>query len=349
MRHIPEEELHAYLDQALSRAQCVEIESHLAECTGCRAERDAIAALRDRTTALLTSLGPRRRQLAPPPFEELERRHAAAAALRHRRVQSALWAASLLAAIGLGWAASTFAHHGASLDGGTPATQVAHSTATPAPVRAAHPDTAAAPSAGAEATQQRVASSDRSRQPAVTEVSHQSRSGHAATESRPQPAAAPELTPLAAAPAEPSLARVSSSSMGPEPQTDLPGMWRTVSWDNARAETGEAVPHIDGLPVMQVQVQGTRAGDKPVMVVAQQLKSGQVIRTIEGPATDVSTLLSVGGGPVGGAPAAGSAPHGSGTMAMRRGDRMLAIDGPLPSDSLRAMIRRINAELRTDH
>ena len=36
MRHIPEDELHAYLDQALSRSQCVEIESHLAACPGAR-------------------------------------------------------------------------------------------------------------------------------------------------------------------------------------------------------------------------------------------------------------------------------------------------------------------------
>jgi hypothetical protein len=35
------------------------------------------------------------------------------------------------------------------------------------------------------------------------------------------------------------------------------------------------------------------------------------------------------------------------TMAMQRGDRMIAITGALPSDSLRAMIRRINAELRS--
>jgi anti-sigma factor RsiW len=48
MRHIPEDELHAYLDQALSRSQCVEIESHLAGCPSCRATRDGIAALRDR-------------------------------------------------------------------------------------------------------------------------------------------------------------------------------------------------------------------------------------------------------------------------------------------------------------
>src|SRR5512140_2609513 len=60
MRHIPEEELHAYLDQALSRAQCVEIESHLAACAGCSEARDGIAALRDRTTALLASLAPPR-------------------------------------------------------------------------------------------------------------------------------------------------------------------------------------------------------------------------------------------------------------------------------------------------
>jgi hypothetical protein len=33
-------------------------------------------------------------------------------------------------------------------------------------------------------------------------------------------------------------------------------------------------------------------------------------------------------------------------MTMRRGDRMLAITAPLPTDSLRAMIRRLNAERR---
>ena len=58
MRHIPEDELHAYLDQGLSRSQCVEIESHLAGCASCQAARDGIAALRDRTTALLARLAP---------------------------------------------------------------------------------------------------------------------------------------------------------------------------------------------------------------------------------------------------------------------------------------------------
>jgi hypothetical protein len=36
-----------------------------------------------------------------------------------------------------------------------------------------------------------------------------------------------------------------------------------------------------------------------------------------------------------------------GTMAMQRGDRMIAITGALPPDSLLAMIRRLNAEMRS--
>ena len=128
----------------------------------------------------------------------------------------------------------------------------------------------------------------------------------------------------------------------------LEGVWRTVSWDGARAETGgEAVPHIDGLPVVQVQVQSSEQGKRPLLVVAQQLASGEVIRTIEGPASDVSRLL--GRRPMSDPEPADSSSRptdGRGAdhaMAMQRGDRMLAITGKLPSDSLRAMIRRLNA------
>src|SRR5918994_1684105 len=101
MRHIPEDELHAYLDQALSRSQCVEIESHLARCAPCRAERDAIAALRDRTTALLATLTPPRR--FAPAAEVLRERAAARLARRADRWRAAMWAASVMFALGLGW------------------------------------------------------------------------------------------------------------------------------------------------------------------------------------------------------------------------------------------------------
>lgn len=135
-------------------------------------------------------------------------------------------------------------------------------------------------------------------------------------------------------------------------------MWRTMSWAGAQAEAGDQLPHIDGLPVVQVQVQTSDQGKQPLMVVAQQLASGEVIRTIEGPTSDVSHLLArrAMSDPTPSAPPSDSAPpkpspngadHTDRTMAMQRGDRMLVITGALPSDSLLAMIRRLNAEMRS--
>jgi hypothetical protein len=142
------------------------------------------------------------------------------------------------------------------------------------------------------------------------------------------------------------------------PRTDLDleldGMWRTMSWDGAQAESGDMVPHIDGLPVVQVQLQSGEQGKQPLMVVAQQLASGEVIRTIEGPMSDVSHLLArrtmsdPDSSPSGSESKDSRYPdHTDRTMAMQRGDRMLVITGDLPSDSLLAMIRRLNAEMRS--
>lgn len=51
--HVPEEEFHAWLDGALSRAQSAEIAEHLLGCLPCRAGRAEAVATRDRATALL--------------------------------------------------------------------------------------------------------------------------------------------------------------------------------------------------------------------------------------------------------------------------------------------------------
>jgi len=139
-------------------------------------------------------------------------------------------------------------------------------------------------------------------------------------------------------------------------EVELDGMWRTMSWDGAQAEAGDKLPHIDGLPVVQVQVQASEHGKVPLTVVAQQLASGEVIRTIEGPMNDVSHLLAkrTMSDPD---PSTSSTrsdtlkpsgpSHTDQTMAMQRGDRLLVITGALPSDSLLAMIRRLNAEMRS--
>jgi hypothetical protein len=324
MRHIPEEELHAYLDQGLSRSQCVEIESHLAGCPSCQRARDSIAALRDRTTALLAKLAPRRG--FPPAFESLRRRAAIEASVRRRRVHVAAWAASLVAALGLGW--------------------TAHYLIPPRPTEPVTAQQAAAPTAtlaiAKPAVLRPALKSSRAEKPAV----------------RRQPRrVAPEAVTVPPPPvvAPPSLELSSIHIPRAEFDLELDGMWRTMSWDGAQAEAGK-VPHIDGLPVVQVQLQASEQGKQPLMVVAQQLASGEVIRTIEGPTSDVSHLLAgrtMTDPDPGTAAADSSRPSGEGpshtgrTMAMQRGDRLLVITGALPPDSLLAMIRRLNAEMRS--
>ena len=332
MRHIPEEELHAYLDQGLSRSQCVEIESHLASCPSCQAERDGIAALRDRTTALLAKLAPPRG--FPPAFESLRRRAALEATAHRRRVQRAAWAASVVAAVGLGWTGSYLL--------------------TPRPTPTA--SIVSSPAAARTASSSTVPVSATTRRPART-------SGTAAgrpASRRPVVMQLPEVSPVESLPPVVPAATLELTSVNiprREFELELDGMWRTLSWDGAQAETGDELPHVDGLPVVQVQLQAGEPGRGPLMVVAQQLSSGEVIRTIEGPMSDVSHLLArrtmTDPDPASDTAKAGSSRTKRGangadrTMAMQRGDRMLVITGALPQDSLLAMIRRMNAEMRS--
>ncbi|HUR94946.1 MAG TPA: anti-sigma factor [Gemmatimonadales bacterium] len=345
MRHIPDDELHAYLDQGLSRTQCVEIESHLAACPSCQATRDGIAALRDRTTALLARLAPPRS--FAPAFDTLRERAADLVQQRRRRLHVAAWAASLVAAVGLGWGASSMVR---SERRSEPDARVAIA----APLQPAPAARELPPALETSRPQVATAAVPKPRPPRPKSVGRPTVVSAAAPGPVP-PAAAEERRNAALAVLDPTPALELTRLQRPNEQSEpeLGGMWRTMSWDGAKAEAGERVPHIDGLPVMQVQVQNGEQGTRPVMVVKQQLSSGQVIRTIEGPATDVSQLLSrramadvdslfitrdsnrLGSSEAGHA------------MAMQVGDRMLAITGDLPSDSLRAMIRRLNAEMRS--
>jgi hypothetical protein len=345
MRHIPEDELHAYLDQGLSRTQCVEIESHLADCPSCRATRDGIAALRDQTTALLARLAPPRG--VPPAFEVLRKRAADVADQRRRRIHVAAWAASLVAAVGLGWGASSLMRPGPVTRPGAPAVATAPATTPPAPAVSRAPAQRKVPPVREAVVRapSRDSNAQRSVKRPASRLARTARAADSATVDK-RTAALSVLDPTPAL----ELTRLERPT---EPaELELGGMWRTMSWDGAKAEAGERLPHIDGLPVVQVQVQSGEQGARPVMVVAQQLSSGQVIRTIEGPATDVSQLLSrrvVTDVDSFLLPGDSSAPRtdASQAMAMQLGDRMLAITGNLPSDSLRAMIRRLNAEMRS--
>jgi hypothetical protein len=309
--HIPDDELHAYLDQALPRSRCVVIESHLAACIRCRMERDAIAGLRDRTTHLLATLRPVRRRI-PPSYEELGRRVAALPPVRRTPGwRTAAWAASLIGALGLGWVArEARAPVDAGLGESGPQIAVVHQPARHAETVPAAPS-AAGPRAAALALGRRT--------------------GAVAPAEAAGPPAPDALLPDSRMPA---ALEVSSDTL-PEEVPAGDGLWRTVPWTEAHQQAGAEPPRVTGVPVVQVQVQPSRDSAGALTVVAQQLQSGEMITTIEGPVDDVWALLSRRGD-------AGD----TAAQTVQHGGRLLAVTGQLPPDSLRAMVRRVNAASR---
>lgn len=334
LRHIPEDELHAYLDQALSRSQCVEIEHHLASCQACRAERDGIAALRDRTTALLVQASPRR--IRPRPFTHLSATHAERSSRRSRLIRGTAWAASVLCAIGLGWGLHQWSISVA------PAAPVA--TAVQSPMQA--PPLVAATPAPPEV----LAS-----QPAIegaAAAQDRPRALEPAAEANQPPEAAPEApAPILAAlpqdvPAD-TVASLPGNSWAQQPV--LSGVWRTVAWDNTPAAGEQWVPRVEGVPVVQVKVREAPQGGRPITLVMQQLANGEMISTVEGPAPEVAALLSQQPGQSASAELQDmqAATPVSNPDAARAGTapgsvpRTLAIFGSAPSDSLKALMLRV--------
>jgi Putative zinc-finger len=325
MLHIPEAELHAYLDQALSRLRCVEIESHLAECTPCRVARDEIAALRDRTTAMLARLAPH--GTGSPPIAEIRRRAAVRVFKRERLRQRVAWAASVVVALGIGWGGASYL---TPLSGRAGEARI---TSAPAATRLLNVDTTArslptetiattgpqAPKLGPPALEQRP-EADRT---AGHHVAH-------------QPGTKPERS-----------ARTEFAATGRQndDQPDAPGAsGRSPSSDRAADRTA-APARGDAVPVADAQGQGADSGRKASMIVTQQLKSGEVVRSIQGPVTDVATLLNARPTDTAGSgdAAAQSGSPAEGNFSFRQGDRVFNNVGRnLPSDSLRAMMRRLN-------
>jgi hypothetical protein len=324
MLHIPEAELHAYLDQALSRLRCVEIESHLAECTPCRAARDEIAALRDRTTAMLARLAPR--GTVSPPIAEIRRRAAVRVFKQERLRQRVAWAASVVVALGIGWGGASYL---TPLSGRGGEARVSSQPAATHPVnvdttaRSLPTETIAA--TGPQAPTLKPPAPERRPEADRT-------AGHHVAH---QPGAKPERS----APTE-----LAATGRRNDDQPDTGASGRRPSSDRAADRTA-APPRGDGVPVADAPGQGADTGRKASMIVAQQLKSGEVVRSIQGPVTDVATLLNARPTDTAGAGDA-AAPSGSpavGNFSFRQGDRVFNnVGGNLPSDSLRAMMRRLN-------
>jgi len=332
-RHIPEDELHAYLDQALSRSQCVEIECHLAECHRCAVERDQVAAARDRVTALLAETTPRS-VILPPPLEQLRARGQAIAVhrrqVRTRLLQGTLVAASLIGAIAAGWLARGALRGSAAAD----QTEMAAQTVTEPAPPTERTLTAVTPIQVASDSNSLRGQASPAQQPSV----------HADAAPGVQLAAAPPRDPRVTA--TPVAVQVTSlSPADDEPPVPFEGLWQSVDWQEAQALTGGNVPYVNGLTVLDVQVQRASDDQRPIVVVSQQHPAGGVIRTIEGPFERVEALVAKGAGRRLNSSAASFTPPdylSDGKGGTKRGLRILAVTGSFPADSLNALAQQID-------
>lgn len=281
-RHVPEEELHAYFDQALSRSQCAEIETHLSHCAKCQAQRAEVALMRDRTTALLATLSPRP-VIVPPSFQVLldrRSRQLRFAMWRVRIERAGMWAAGIAAAAGIGWLGRTV------LD--------PHRTVrTSAPIAEVRPPVDSTPKILAVTTTENTEPNLDKAKPAPIPEPEPQATGGGRRASGPS-AAAPTMQPAASV-VDLGAVPEASGSIRPAPREDsgdfFNRVWRVVQWDDAIKTLAGGLPYIEGLAVVGVQMRPGKRGERPTVIVTQQDGSGELIQSIEGPVDQVDDVL----------------------------------------------------------
>jgi hypothetical protein len=341
-RHVPDDELHAYLDQALSRSQCVEIETHLAVCARCSDNRDANAAMRDRTTALLAQITPRA-LIIPPPYASLEERRML---LPHfSRVQRALRrsgmaAAGIVAALGAGWAGRSFFD---------PPQVTLAAVQTPAEeVAAADLSIKAVPLESIEAVPLATVAVAPDFVPADRPLPARERNPRrstvrSVTVREPEAVIVPAPVIQFISSVLPTREPVGEISPAPRLETvsSFERIWRRVSWEEALKIAGSGLPFIEGMPVIGVLLQPGSGGERPTVIVAQQDGTGEVIQSIEGPVAKVFDLLKRQSAPDVFASSASRTPpdYVEDGGVTRRGIRILTVTGRLTVDSLNALAK----------
>ena len=334
MRHVPDEELHAYLDQALSRSQCVEIETHLAACARCSDRRDATAALRDRTTALLGQLAPRG-VIVPPPYHTLEERRIRLAPFSRWQQslrRSALWAAGIAAAVGTGWAGRSLIDR--------PATAPVQATAQvqiDSAIGSAVPLTSAPSNDFGPVTTPLPLPDRTPREPVSRSVAVR----HVAPSASLVPPPVFQLVSSTLPSSREAMSIEPAPLAGTEIRSPFARIWRRLSWEEALQVAGSALPFIEGMPVLGVLFQPGSPGERPTVIVAQQDASGEVIQSIEGPVDKVTDLLRRQATPDTRASALTRTPpdYIDEPGGVRRANRILTVTGRLTVDSLNALAR----------
>lgn len=330
-RHVPEDELNAYFDQALSRSQCAEIETHLSHCAKCQAQRAEVALLRDRTTALLATLSPRP-VIVPPPFQVLldrRSRQLRFAMWRVRFERAGLWAAGIAAAAGIGWLARTV------LD--------PHRTVrTSAPIAEVRPPVDSTPRVLAITTESAEPNLDKARPAPIPDPEPQATGG--GRRSSGPSAGVPTMQPAASIMdlgAVPPAAGSLRSAPSEDSADFFNRVWRVVQWDDAIKTLAGGLPYVEGFTVVGVQMRPGKRGERPTVIVTQQDGSGELIQSIEGPVDQVEDVLRRQPKEVRISEASRTPSDyvDDPARGLRPTLRVLRIFGKLPEDSLNALVR----------
>jgi len=282
MSHADDGTLHAYLDGQLSPVERGQVEAHLASCPACQARVDEERALIERADALLGLATPPERAI--PPFHQLRQ----ARPLWRFRLP-AVWAATVLLALGLGW------YLGGTGRGRTPATPINVVTATRAETGATNALALQPTQPAREERQPRAATpaTNPSRGRADEHAVEQARADSLATPAplqvapavvRAEPPAelkAAPSTPAATAPTVMDGIVVTGQAARPLPARGYVGLttsWTIIPIDAARSTLGVKAVTIPGLPVRDVR--RSPLGDG-VILVEQAVDQATVVQLFQ--------------------------------------------------------------------
>ncbi len=308
MSHVDEGRLSEYLDRSTDgSADRGEIERHLAECAGCRAQLEAVRAVRDRAAELLRAAAPA--NVAMPQFAEIQARARARQAPRRvltmRHLTALGWAATIVLAVGVGWLArGSFGFVGGQPDGipGPVATTVAVPADVALRESPAGSDSAAGPPGGAAPL------SHTAPPPQAAEATEQDAAPAMAKREAPSLAAVPSREVQRAEPQAPAVGNLAGREPAPAAKADAVEGVRarqavagvaTVA-DERRNAPGRGEARIDSA-VNELVKQAHDALDASTWVgtTAQKAEEhlGVPLRMVEGLAVEGIRIGEVGGQP----------------------------------------------------
>lgn len=341
MPHLDEGVLQAWLDRPRSGMEASEAESverHLAECETCVARLAELEGLTERTRSLLASVGPT--DTTVPAFETVVgggRRGGTGAGgtspgARRRldRLTSLAWAASVVLALGIGWATNDLIR-GPGSRSGEPAGEVAMAPSqrdANGPAAAARQAASQAEPAPPEETRlaDALPAPEPASPPTVLQLDEAIVPGASGGNQR-RAVGNSATRPSGGAVSAPSGDAVLEAAASTNPLLLLrpDESWIPITRASASERVGFALLLVPDLEVLEVGM--AQLGGTPTVRIVQQTASGDVITLFERPATEASVERIEVDGTI--------------SVSARKEDVVVTVNGALSADSLRAILDEV--------